>query len=136
MALTKAQIVGSISQQLGFKRKKSAETIETLLEILKKTFESGDDVLLPPRVRNLRSSFVTQIEEMERRGASTEELRAFIGPGKALEGMIQGDMEDRDPICGLVAAMVKDIPPAGEIIKRTVDGAAAVIEKCRRSRQN
>jgi len=50
--------------------------------------------------------------------------------------MIQGDMEDGDPICGLVAAMVKDIPPAGEIIKRTVGGAAAVIEKCRRSRQN
>ena len=48
MALTKAKIVGSISQQIGFTRKISAETIETLLEILKKTLESGDDVPLPP----------------------------------------------------------------------------------------
>ena len=91
---------------------------------------------LPPRVRSLRSNFVQKIEEMERRGASTEELRAFIGPGRALEGMIQGDMEDGDPICGLVAAMVKDIPPAGQIIKRIIDGAAAVLERCSQIQQN
>ena len=91
---------------------------------------------LPPRVRSLRSNFVQKIEEMERRGASTEELRAFIGPGRALEGMIQGDMEDGDPICGLVAAMIKDIPPAGEIIKRIIDGAAAVLERCGQIQQN
>jgi len=46
MALTKAQIVGSISEQLGFTRKKSVETVETLLEIIKKALESGEDVLI------------------------------------------------------------------------------------------
>ena len=46
MALTKAHVVESISEQLGFTRRRSIETVEFLLEIVKKTLESGDDVLI------------------------------------------------------------------------------------------
>ena len=46
MTLTKAQMVESIAQQIGFTRKKSIETVEALLEIMKKSLESGDDVLV------------------------------------------------------------------------------------------
>ena len=46
MTLTKAQIVESISEQLGFTRRQSVETVETFLEIIKKSLASGDDVLI------------------------------------------------------------------------------------------
>ena len=46
MALTKSDIVESISKQVGFTRKQSIETVESLLEIIKKTLASGDDVLV------------------------------------------------------------------------------------------
>jgi len=46
MTLTKAQIVDEIPERLGFSRKKSVEVVETLLEILKRTMESGEDVLI------------------------------------------------------------------------------------------
>ncbi len=46
MALTKVDIVEEISIRNGFTRKKSAETVETLLEIIKRTLGSGDDVLI------------------------------------------------------------------------------------------
>ena len=46
MALTKAQIVDSIVDQIGFTQKHSFEILETLLEIMKKTLESGEDVLI------------------------------------------------------------------------------------------
>ena len=46
MTLTKAAIVDSISNHIGFTRKRSVETVETLLEIMKKTLKSGDDVLI------------------------------------------------------------------------------------------
>ena len=46
MTLTKADIVDSVNDQIGFTRKQSVETVETLLEIMKKTLESGDDVLI------------------------------------------------------------------------------------------
>ena len=46
MALTKAQIVESISEQLEFTKRQSVEIVETLLEIIKKALESGEDVLI------------------------------------------------------------------------------------------
>ena len=44
--LTKAHIVNAVIEQIGFSQKKSFETIETLLEIIKSTLESGEDVLI------------------------------------------------------------------------------------------
>jgi integration host factor subunit alpha len=46
MATTKARIVQSISQDLALPTKKSTQVVETLLEILKRTLQSGDDVLI------------------------------------------------------------------------------------------
>jgi integration host factor subunit alpha len=45
MTLTKAQIVESIQNQTGFPRNKSSELVEIILEIIKKTLASGEDVL-------------------------------------------------------------------------------------------
>ena len=46
MALTKIEIVNSIADQIGFTRNKSTKTVEILLEIIKSSLESGDDVLI------------------------------------------------------------------------------------------
>jgi integration host factor subunit alpha len=46
MTLTKSQIIDEISTRNGFIKKKSTETVETLLEIMKKTLASGEDVLI------------------------------------------------------------------------------------------
>jgi integration host factor subunit alpha len=46
MALTKVQIVSTIQNHLGFPKNRSSELAETLLEIIKRTLESGEDVLI------------------------------------------------------------------------------------------
>ena len=46
MTLTKAHIVEAIAEQNKFTKKKSMETIETLLELIKVSLVSGDDVLI------------------------------------------------------------------------------------------
>jgi integration host factor subunit alpha len=46
MTLTKSQIIDAIAEQNGFTKKKSIETVETILELIKSTFESGVDVLI------------------------------------------------------------------------------------------
>ena len=46
MALTKADIIQTVSEESGFSKKQSMETVETLLEIIKRTLESGEDVLI------------------------------------------------------------------------------------------
>jgi len=46
MTLTKDQIVNSIANQIGFPKNHSSEILEALLEIIKKTLESGDNVMI------------------------------------------------------------------------------------------
>ena len=46
MTLTKSQIVESIQNQIGFPKNKTSEIIETLLDIIKDTLASGEDVLI------------------------------------------------------------------------------------------
>ena len=46
MTLTKTNIVEAVAEQIGFPKNKSAELIENLLEIIKRTLESGEDVLV------------------------------------------------------------------------------------------
>jgi integration host factor subunit alpha len=46
MALTKAMIVDGIHEQLGYPKNKSAEMLETLLELIKSNLEKGEDVLI------------------------------------------------------------------------------------------
>jgi integration host factor subunit alpha len=46
MTLTKADIVEYIRNDLGFPRKKSSDVMEIFLEILKKSLENGDDILI------------------------------------------------------------------------------------------
>ena len=46
MALTKAEIIESLNQQLGLPQKKSNELVEQLIETIKSTLASGDAVLV------------------------------------------------------------------------------------------
>ncbi len=46
MTLTKAMIVDAVHEQLGYPKNKSAEMLETLLELIKSNLERGEDVLI------------------------------------------------------------------------------------------
>ena len=46
MTLTKAHIVEAVAKQNGYPKSQSFEMIETLLKIIKRTLESGEDVLV------------------------------------------------------------------------------------------
>ena len=44
--LTKANIIDAVAESNGYTRKKSIETVETVLELIKRSLESGEDVLI------------------------------------------------------------------------------------------
>jgi integration host factor subunit alpha len=46
MTLKKANIIENIAEQNGFTKQQSVEIVETLLETVKHTLESGEDVLI------------------------------------------------------------------------------------------
>jgi integration host factor subunit alpha len=46
MTLTKAHIVETLAKQNGYPKKQSVQMIETLLELIKRSLESGENVLI------------------------------------------------------------------------------------------
>jgi integration host factor subunit alpha len=46
MSLTKADIINTVHQELGFTKSNSIKLVEQLLEIIKSKLESGEDVLV------------------------------------------------------------------------------------------
>lgn len=68
-------------------------------------------------VRLLKNKFFHQIHEAELRGASIDELAAILGKRRAKLGMFEGDLEEGELEIGQVAARIKGIQPAGDIVK-------------------
>ena len=46
MALTKADIITEVISEHGYSRHQATETVEALLDLIKSTLESGEDVLI------------------------------------------------------------------------------------------
>ena len=44
--LNKSKIIDAVAESNGYTRKKSIETVETVLELIKRSLESGEDVLI------------------------------------------------------------------------------------------
>lgn len=80
----------------------------------------GDTMLMMKSltpVRLMRNKFFEQILEAEKRGAAMEELKTILGRARAKKGMFEGDMEEGELEIGQVAASVKEILPARQIIQ-------------------
>ncbi len=79
-------------------------------------------------VRVLRNKLTRQLEEMEKKGISPEELEQ-LGIGKMRAAMQEGDIEYGSLMAGQVAAMVKHIQPARDIILDIMQGADLALER-------
>ncbi len=72
-------------------------------------------------VRLIKNEFFNQVNEAEARGASTQELNALLGRGRAKLGMFEGDLEEGELEIGQVAALFNDVPTVAELMKRLMD---------------
>ena len=95
--LTKAHIVEAVAEANGFTRRKSVETIETLLELIKSTLESGEDVLISGFGR-----FCVK-QKAERRGRNPATGRdMMLAPRKVVtfkwSGMLKNKLNSKKPL--------------------------------------
>jgi enoyl-[acyl-carrier protein] reductase II len=71
-------------------------------------------------VRLLRNGFFDQVMGAYARGASKDELNALLGRGRAKKGMFEGDLEEGELEIGQVAAGIRAIQPAGEVVREII----------------
>ena len=90
MTVTKAQIVELVQNQTGFPRNRSLEIVETLLEILKRTLASGEDVL----VSGFGKFCVREKKERKGRNPSTGD-DMMLAPRKVVTFKCSGKLRNK-----------------------------------------
>jgi len=90
MTLTKSHIIDSIAEQNGFTKKKSTETVEIILELIKSTLAFGEDVLISGF-----GKFCVK-EKRERRGRNPETGEdMMLAPRRVVTFKCSGKLRDR-----------------------------------------
>lgn len=69
-------------------------------------------------VRLIKNKFFRDVQAAEWRGAPIGELRDLLGRARAKMGMYEGELEEGELEIGQVSALLHDILPAGEIVKK------------------
>ncbi len=83
----------------------------------------GDTELMMKKlipVRLLKNEFYQLVKQAEERNATADELKSLLGRGRAKKGMFEGDMQEGELEIGQVAAIIKEVKPASDIVNEVI----------------
>src|SRR5690606_26952510 len=132
-AMLAAEALGAEGVQVGsrFAASEESSAHERFKQRVVEAVE-GDTVLTPKQitpVRMIRNKFYRDVEEAERRGASVEELREWLGSRRAKRGIFEGDLDEGELEIGQVSALIRRSQPAAEILREIWDGYTSLKKK-------
>ncbi len=116
-----AMVLGAEGVQMGtrFVASKESSGHELFKERIINSREGDTKLMLKKLtpVRLLKNEFFEKIAEAEERGADAEELKNILGRARAKRGMFEGELNEGELEIGQVSAIIREIKPAGEIVK-------------------
>jgi enoyl-[acyl-carrier protein] reductase II len=132
-AMAAAEALGADGVQVGTRFAASLES-SAHDKFKRKVTESGEgETVLTLKqltpVRIMKNNFYQLISEAEKRGASVDELRTILGNRRAKLGIFEGDLNEGELEIGQVAAAVRKIQPAAEIVREIWEGYLDVKRK-------
>ena len=84
----------------------------------------GDTMLSLKKIsptRLIKNDFYRKVQEMEDGGASADELREFLGRGRAKRGIFEGNLSDGELEIGQVTSLIREIVSAETVVKEMVE---------------
>jgi enoyl-[acyl-carrier protein] reductase II len=129
-AMLAAEALGADGVQVGSRFAASIES--SAHDLFKKrisTLSEGETMLTLKQitpVRMVKNAFYNQVQEAEKRGATVEELLSLLGNRRAKRGIFEGDLEAGELEIGQVAATIRKIESASEILRDIWDGYTAL----------
>ncbi len=87
------------------------------------SLNEGDTLLSLKKLsptRMVKNEFYQQVQQLEDRGASPDELRELLGRGRSKRGIFEGDLSQGELEIGQVASAIKHILPAGDVVREMV----------------
>lgn len=124
-ALLAVQALGAEGAQIGTLFALSAESSAS--EAFKQRCASlaeGDTMLCLKKLsptRLVKNALYNKVAEAEARGAEADELRGILGSAASKRGIFEGDTDGGELEIGQIASAVKEIKPAGEIVRQLMD---------------
>ena len=85
--------------------------------------------LLP--TRSLKTEFSRKLLDLEKSGASADDIRDFLGYRRARNAQLEGDLTEGEAYCGASAGLIRDIIPAATVVQNLVEGYEEIIESLR-----
>jgi len=71
-------------------------------------------------VRLIKNEFFQEVDRLEKEGASAEQLKDWLGRGRAKKGMFEGDLAEGELEIGQVSSIINEILPVETIMKNLV----------------
>lgn len=72
-------------------------------------------------VRLIKNKFYERLQELYRQCPTEEQLRALLGRGRAKRGMFEGDLDEGELEIGQVAALIDEVLPVEEVMRRILE---------------
>ncbi len=88
------------------------------------SLNEGDTILSLKKVsptRMIKNDFYRQVQELEDKGASADDLRLLLGRGRSKRGIFEGDLSEGELEIGQIASMIREIVSAETVVKEMVD---------------
>lgn len=83
----------------------------------------GDTLLTLKKLtpaRLLKNKFFEKVQELEARGANSDEIRQLLGKGRAKMGMFEGNLEEGELEIGQVSATINEIKPVSVVMNEII----------------
>lgn len=123
-AMLAAMILGADAVQIGsrFVASNESSAHENFKNAVVNTKEGDTQLTLKELtpVRLIKNNFYKKVEQAYINNASTDELKALLGRGRAKKGMFEGDMDEGELEIGQIAGIISDIKPAAEIVAEII----------------
>ena len=131
-----AMVIGADGVQIG-SRFVASEESSAHQNFKKAVLQTGDgDTVLTLKelapVRLIKNEFYRRLAELYKTCPSEAQLKQLLGRARAKKGMFEGDLTEGELEIGQVASIIKDIKPAGDIVKEIVEDYYAALEDIQR----
>ena len=128
-----AMALGAEAVQIGTRFAATLESSahDTFKHLIVDTGDGGTVLTLKKAapVRLIRTPFALRALEAEARGADRAEQLDLLASKREMRGMFEGDIDEGEVEAGQSCALVRDILPAADVLRRLLDE----YEQCRRS---
>lgn len=99
------------------------------------SLNEGDTILSLKKVsptRMIKNDFYRQVQELEDKGASADELRSLLGRGRSRRGIFEGDLVEGELEIGQIASLIDSIVPAEQVVREMMKEYSEAVEKLNR----